>query len=568
MKKYIWGALIVGFVVFSLGPTFYELSRIGDVHPNRQFELVHNFPTDYNFYLSRIHEGLVGRFSVVEKYTSEPHQGSFIHEFYLLMGQVGRMVRVPLHRAGDIYHVARVVLAVVLLTLIAEFCRKSFDRSSPFDIRHSVFAFIFAVTASSWPKLVAVVNNGVVPATLENVASWRFGGYMAWWSLMDSLQRITFIPHILAGQALIVVLILLLTQYSVFQKSVNVLFIGVLAFVLGMIFPPGLLFVYTVMGIWVVLSGKRYKQWIVPYGVVIMMSVASLVYLGLMTGMYPWKRLVEVDIIRPLPFDYLEYFRAMGPILPLGVFGLIVALCTWDALMLPAVSWVLAWALLLGLFAFVPQQSPLRFSEMIPHVPLGVLTAYLFYIGEAWLVVHLGTSKKVFRLLFTIYYLLPVALIATGFFHMYSSYLWQRDFVDHKIRATLPLVPTGSYVMYPLKDFYNAMWYLFDTTKGEGVVMSETTAGNYIPAISGNTVFVGHDNTVNSEQKQKDAALFFSGKMSSLTAQEFLGAIGASYVFFGPQEREDGKVPDLRQMYPFLKEVYKNGYVTIFTTVE
>ena len=37
------------------------------------------------------------------------------------------------------------------------------------------------------------------------------------------------------------------------------------AFVLGMVFPPGLVFVYAVMGIWVVLSGKRYKQWLVPY---------------------------------------------------------------------------------------------------------------------------------------------------------------------------------------------------------------------------------------------------------------------------------------------------------------
>src|SRR3989344_5772809 len=115
MRKFLYPAVIVGFVLFSLAPTFYELSRARDLHTERQFELVHNFPTDYNFYLSRIKQGLDGRWTVVEKYTSEPHNGSFIHEMYLLMGHVGKVVRVPTHRTGDIYHVARGVLAVVLL---------------------------------------------------------------------------------------------------------------------------------------------------------------------------------------------------------------------------------------------------------------------------------------------------------------------------------------------------------------------------------------------------------------------------------------------------------------------
>ena len=70
----------------------------------------------------------------------------------------------------------------------------------------------------------------------------------------------------------------------------------------------------------------------------LMMSVASLVYLGLMTGMYPWKRLAAVDIIRPLPFDYAEYMKAMGPMLPLGLVGLVVVLISREAAIFPAVA--------------------------------------------------------------------------------------------------------------------------------------------------------------------------------------------------------------------------------------
>ncbi len=592
--------------MFSLAPTVYELSRMGDIQPNRQFELVHNFPTDYNFYLSRIREGLEGRWTVIERYTSEPHNGSLIHEFYVLMGQTGRFLRVPTYRVGDIYHMARVVLAIALLVAIAEFCKRSFALGSMNQesgvmnqktqkthslIHNSLFmilSFLLAVTASSWPKLIAVVNTQIVPANLGNLMSWRFGGYMAWWSVMDSLQRITFIPHMVAGQALIIVCILLLTNPAFFTKSITVVFTGLLLFILGMIFPPGLLFVYGVIGIWAILSWKKMRPFIAAYVSMAVMGGASLLYLFLMTGMYPWRRLAEVDSIRPLPFDYLEYVKALGPMLPAGLLGLIVALYKREAAFLPAVSWVIAWGIFLVGFAFIPQQSPLRFSEMIPHVPLGVLTAYLFYWGRGWffarfefrrlspLNTELGImnyakkNKRMSRQILTIihtslFIILPIALVAIGMFHMYSSYLWQKDFVDHKIRATYPLVPTGSYVMYPLKDFTDAMWYLYDHAPRNSVILSETTAGNYIPVVSGHVVFVGHDNTVGLERKKEDVAMFFSGRMNARTAQEFLQVIGVSYIYFGPQEREEAGGRDLEAMYPFLIPLYYNDHVTIYT---
>src|SRR3972149_2225568 len=42
--------LIVFFVLFSFAPTLYEWNARGRVHEDRYFELVHNFPTDYNLY--------------------------------------------------------------------------------------------------------------------------------------------------------------------------------------------------------------------------------------------------------------------------------------------------------------------------------------------------------------------------------------------------------------------------------------------------------------------------------------------------------------------------------------
>ncbi len=565
MKEKVFTVLIVCFLLASFAPTFYEIAHRDRLPPIRQFELVHNFPTDFNFYLSRIRQGIEGNVTVREQYTSEPHKGSFIHVFYLFLGWLGRWVRVPWHRSADVYHVARIVFGGLLFVMIAQFCKKSF--SSAFSIHHSSFiAFLLAVTASTWPKLV-FYNGG-----------WRFGGYMPWWSVMDSLQRITFIPHLLVGQALILFLIIALSNEATMKKPGNWVFLGILAFLLGIIFPPGLIFVIATMGIFSLASQDHPLRSWAPRAVVLVLGVPSLVYLSLMTSFYPWKRLAEFDIVKPLPFNYTEYFLAVGPILPIGVIGLLIVLWKKEKLLFPAVAWVLAWGMLLFIFQFIPSQSPLRFSEMTPHVPLGILTAYLFFwlyglvsshnnqqfVGKGLgiSIKYLGVGSKLISYILNTILLL---LIIFGLGVMYSSFLWQRDFIDHKMRAAYPLVPTGSYVMYPLKDFIAAMKYIQDATPRNTVILSETTAGNYIPVQSGNTVYVGHANTVRAEEKEAKVKEFFSGRMSAEQALAWLRREHLRYIFFGPQEREDGGVSDLSKIYPFLNEVYKNNFVKVYT---
>lgn len=563
MRNYIFFLLSVGFVLFSLFPTAYELSHRDNLPSVRSFELVHNFPTDYNFYLSRIRQGLEGNLTVHEKYTSEPHEGSFIQVFYVVLGWAGRWSRVPWERTGDIYHVARIVLGITLLLVIAEFVKSTCQ-----DLRvafWSIFAFLLAVMASSWPKLVAVFGNDVVLATWSNISHWRFGAYMPWWSVMDSLQRITFIPHVVAGQILLLVLLLKISDRQVLAKGGNWLFLGALGLVLGTIFPPGLLFLYATVSAQTALefiflgrktSRKAVHSWFVqvvfPRFFICSIAFPALLYVQFMVSFYPWKRLAEFDIVRPLPFDVWEYAKAMGSVLPLGVVGGLVAFIKKERGMILPVAWVIAWGLLLFIFRFIPQQSPLRFSEMLPHVALAVLTVYLFF--EIGRLRHLGYVGK----------MMLVILIGTGLFHMYSSLLWQRDFIDHKIRSQYPLVPTGSYVMYPLKDFLAAMRVLQDTTSRDTVILSETTAGNYIPVYAGNTVYVGHANTVQAEAKEALVKRFFAGTIPPADARLWLLRDNIHVVFFGPQEKEDGGVIELSRVYPFLEAVYRNTYVTVY----
>lgn len=550
MQRYLWGAVVLFFLLFSLVPNFYELSRRGDLHPDRYFELVHNFPTDYNFYLSRIRQGREGAWTVHEKYTSEPHEGSYIQIMYLLMGKVSAWVGVPWPRSGDTYHMGRIVLAVTLLFMTAYVAKWALKK---FGLRWQMLAFVLAVMAGSWPHLVWHANE------------WRTGGAMPWWTIMDALQRITFVPHMLAGQTLFIFLLVAFANDETMQKPGNWLFLGFLAFLLGIIFPPGLLFVFAAYGVFVLIdfvfrlpfTKEEFTRWAIlrlagPV-VVGLISAPTLLYLSLSLRVYPWKRLTDFSILHPQPFNLGEYIVAVGPLLLTGLLGGILAVWKKQKYLFIFVGWVLGWAALILLFGFVSGESPLRVTEMEPQIPLAVLTVFLFIslsrISALW--------KKAIITVSLVFVLVNLA-------QLYSSWRWMKEFLDQKIIATQPLVPTGSYVMYPLNDFVGTMLYIQDHTSRDTVILSETTAGNYMPVYSGNTVYVGHAGTVATEQKEQIVKAFFSGQMGPAKAAEFLAVNNLHYIFFGPQESEDGGLSELTSVYPFLQEIYHLGLFRVY----
>jgi hypothetical protein len=282
-----------------------------------------------------------------------------------------------------------------------------------------------------------------------------------------------------------------------------------------------------------------------------LMSLPTVLYFSLAVRVYPWKRLIDYAALHPQPFNLQEYLLALGPILILGVIGGLLVLIKRERRLVLFVAWVIAWFACIIAFQHIKQESPLRFTEMLPQVPLGFLACYLFYALYRVFI-------KPFRYLFII---IPALLVFVGFAQMYSSWRWQKEFLDQKISATVPLVPTGSYVMYPLKDFLSGILYFQDNTSRDTVILSETTAGNYIPVYSGNTVYIGHANTVNTEQKEPVVTEFFAGQMTPAQAKDFLTSNNLHYIFFGPQEMDDGGISDLSTVYPFLTQIYSNAQV-------
>lgn len=273
----------------------------------------------------------------------------------------------------------------------------------------------------------------------------------------------------------------------------------------------------------------------------------------------PWNALALFDVMHRMPLPYKEYALALGPMLPLGIAGLILALIKKERKFFPAVSWILGIGVLFLLFEHVPTQSPLRFTEAAIHIPLGILGAYfLSYLSNLSSLSYLGRRPVRIGIGVVI-----TSVIVMGIGVMLSLILWLTDQVRGRREGTW-LVPIGAQIAYPLRDFMEGVYFLRDHTNHSAVVLTYVTAGNYIPAYAGNYVYLGHANTPDEDGKEKIAAHFFSGKMKQDEARKFLEKERISYIYFGPQERELGGVQDLSAIYAFLTVVYQNKHVTMY----
>jgi hypothetical protein len=535
--KVVIGSIIF-LVLFSMAPTMYEWNARGRIHADRVFELVHNFPTDYNLYLSKIRLGKEGAWLATEKYTSEPHSGSLSQIMYVLIGRLADWSHVQTPYVWFAYHTARVFFAALLLWMVWKLAEWVFQ-SSGFVWQY--LGFLLIATQSTWPKFETVLG---IP---------RLGGWMPWYTQADSLQRTTFMPHVLFSQMLMIFIIWVFSGGFITRKHPgNAVFLGFVGLILGIVFPPGLMFIVVVLGM---VTANLFDRLV--FGII---TIPSVVYFTLLLGQYPWKRLVEFDVLHPTKFSFIEYFMAVGPLFPIGILGVIVLglLGKWGILgrLKYFIAWIVAWLVLLFVFDKIPQQSPTRFTQMVPQVPLGVFTGLLFW-----------ESVKRFQKFKHVLYAIPVIIILFAFGSMASSYMWLQDFVDHKLRATIPLVPHNAEVMYPMKDIAEGLVWLQVYTPRKAVVLTGMATGNYVPVYAGNTAFLGHANTVQLEIKQAAMQNFYNNRLGEETEMNWIKDQKIDYIFYSFEERDlNGGIDDLRTYYPTLTIVYDTPTVRIYKT--
>lgn len=543
-KRFIFVLFVSFFILFlSYFPDIYEAS-LSDKLPNDRIMITgeHIYTYDYNVYLSKIRQGQEGKWNIVDKYdNNNRQQGVFLQMVYLLSGKISGILHLsPVFS----YHLLRIITSIIWILLIV-FINYYLFKSSSFFIWGSFLCLL----ASSFPIISQMDNQ------------FWIRRYMEWWQEMDVLKRISFIPHDMINYIVVTILtVLIIKFFQTWSKKIIIMICVVLFFssfihpVAGILFIGSWIFYFLIRLLYGHFSLNKIKSiflYTLLFGLII---IIPLIYIKAITSSYPWKALTDFDQYNRMPFSIREYIMALGPIFFTGLLGIILVIKQKNTIFLAFAVWLLAAFSGMLIFKFFPYQSPMRFIQTANHIPLAILTVYgLKTIQEKYCQHFLSKISQI----------ILIIIISLGIIHVYFSLKGQMMFIHQRAMATLPLVPYPSQVMYPLKDFYYGIKWLENNTSRSSVVLSKITAGNYIPAYSGNFVYLGHSGeTPHFWQRNEMVNQFFTGTMSDKDAYDLLKQANINYIFYGPQERE-ASIQTIDR-YKFLKPVYQSYYVIIY----
>lgn len=494
----------------------------GQVFVGTQF-----YSDDYAVYVSDIRQGQDGRWTVIDKYTAEPHQPSLIHEEYLLWGKLTSLLGISPILA---YHFGRGVFGLLFLCLIYLLLLKLFPQHEQSYLRIASFLLIcFA---------------GGFLTKINGIHQLRLG----WLTELDPTQRFGAVPHYLLG--FIGLLGVLTNFFSIIggRRDLDTFFHLALFGFLGVFCLPSSFFLLvSIMGTFWLLAGfwhllkkdkdalKVFKSSLPPIAVCIFLSFPVLVYYFYILRIPPWSHILVKEAENQGAFSFKEYLLALGPVSFLCLTGLL-AFKKKPKIIAILFSWItvsLIWSFLL---ASLFRLNPTRFLQTPVYIPMAILTV----LGITNLVKKPVWQSAVIGLILLLG--LPASLASLKIqYQMYAGH---------------------SGLIYPEDYLVEGYNFLEKNTDKNETVLAFYMAANIIPFMSGNTVYMGHlQETVNYPEKFNLAKSFFYGQMTEVQARDFLEKGRVKYVFWGPQEKSfGGKIDD----YPFFESIFDNGKVTIF----
>jgi hypothetical protein len=228
-----------------------------------------------------------------------------------------------------------------------------------------------------------------------------------------------------------------------------------------------------------------------------------------------------------------EYALAYGFVLALAAGGAVLAFRRRSK----ADLFLLAWVIVNGLLLYVPFSLQRRLVTGL-HVPLCLLAAMALshYLLPRFLHARRTLILRAFIVLTTLSNLFVVATLMGGA-------------AQHDPR------------LYLYRDEVDAMTWLKENTQPTDIVLASPTTSLFIPAWAGNRVLYGHPfETIKAEEKKALVEAFFQEGVGGRAGQEITRLYRPAYLFYGPRERELGKLM-IEHETPTI--VYQNELVII-----
>lgn len=559
VKEFIsseWGfVFIVIFIALgiSIYPTLWEYWNRGNIFPDRVFELIYSYTWDFHAYLSKILQGKEGGLLVYERFTSEPHAPSLLQIFYLMLGKIGGWFSFS---GVTSYHVGRVAFGILWAIagyLLIKFC-------FPKRLLLRKLSFLLFVFSGNFPKIVSDPNGYGFPFLGQKLEI-----YLPGWSHLYPSDRITFVPHWNAGHLLTVLTLLALWKWFSEKKFKWGIIAGVLGMAGGFILPPTLIIsqvVFAFFSVYIfvdhVLKKRNIVEFIYSYLTVVpfwIFSAVSLIYNLWVTSFYPWKSLVDTDVImNRIIFPWNAYLWGMGLTFPIGIIGALIALVFKREKLAPAFLWIFSTLLLIFVFdKFLVWNNQTRFVQVGIELPLAITTVFFLDFIFSFFKKLRTTLLTISVILILLPSVLTWAIATRG--HI--------DFLKQKMLGSYPDISMGPYVVYPIRDVVSAISWVSENVGKNEVVFSGPAFGNYVGAYTNKTVYIGHmAQTVNYlTEKYPNAEKFYKGQLTEAEIKNIFKKHRIGFVVYGPEEKTWGEAV---KSYKFLKKVWGSGVVEIY----
>ena len=475
---------------------------------------------DYAVHVAMIRAGMQGDWAYSFRFTTEPHQPQYIRLFYIILGQLNRLLQME---PENLFHAARWILGYAALITLYRMLKRFFASPSSVWV-----AFLLGVMGSGLGMVQGLFgwhSGAGVPVDL-----WLIDAYM--------LFSLSLFPHFAFTLTLMCVAV---SAWMDFLAAGDLRFVGLLvgaavlvqfvnpiAFVLVDVF-----FAVVTLLTWWKSSRIVWRQaWALAF--IALSQIPLFLYNFLLLQNDPlWSVFtLQNKTLSPAPIYYLWGF---GLFWLFGAIGLVRALRERHPAMLAAGAWIIS--------AFVLAYAPLAIQRRFllgVTIPFGVLSAYAL----EWIAARIIQWRPSLRR-----YLAGPALILVAFMSLTS----------------LLLVPAYVFFLagHPVDYFYphsldEAFTWISDNSQPDDFFLGAESSGRLIAQKTGRQVVLGHPmETLDYTLKVERVKAYYSGAGSA----DGISAPPVRWVIFGPYEQDLS--PNFKPG-PNLQLMFANEAVKIF----
>jgi len=608
LKSKILFFLITAAFILSLNLTPLVL-QFSHSPEGRTFSLVHNNTQDFFFYQSLMNQGAQGSWLTRDSFTSEPHQSSIIFAYFLWFGKLSSFLNIPYPL---MYHLIRILFAFLVLL-------SAYLLLFIFSVPYPRFTYLLFLLAA---PLLRTVNDYGNPRQVEYMSWWtgmdpiRRAAYLphhmigAFFLVLSMILILKFVKQ---QNIKYIIWLSLFAAILAFIHTPSL-------FIILITLPPALI-IYSIVSslnhefrdintpggdatggppsrahlsegqgardggkerqdplandkkretrknnsgnenlefiknLIRRLANKNYLLLFIYWfiGLLVLLFMVSQTSSG-----FPWSQYINWEKNLQFPLDQ-ELFGAFGFLLPFALIGLVKAFLSRKFSYILIASW---FAIPILFIPFAPQMgiSNIRLIQGLPYLPLSILAVFgMIEIGELIQKLINKLKKKILFLskIKSRNILLSWYVIFTLLFFIFTipTLNWS---IKDQIREFWAIYGNVYFDDRLLETFH----YINRNFPDRTITLATFYAGNYIPAFTHTTSFIGHSGyTYNLSQKEPLVRKFFESKMTDEEAKQFLQSNHIDLIFQGPEEMILYQGP----LYPdILKPIYNNQAAVLY----